>query len=146
MAGKTSEYLALVKSKGRKAKFALTCVEREEGEVHGAHEVDVQLEDVDDRDILAPTLPGQRDAAHGDHVTVRLLSVEVPDEQVWLPYRAQEALIYTEGSIFGQVDPVVHPFQPDVETEVQGECFWMDLKDVLQKDGCLYHKGSSGVW
>ena len=142
----SGEYLTLVKSKCRKTKFALTCVKREEGEVHGTHEVDIQLKDVDDGQVLASALPDHRDAAHGDLVTVRLLSIEVPDEQIWLPYRAQEALIYTEGSIFGEVDPVVHPFQPDVETEVQGECFWMDLKDVFQKDGCLYHEGSSGVW
>ena len=82
------EYLAVVKSKGRKAKSALTCVKWKEGEVHGAHNVDVQLKNVDNGDVLAPALPGHRDAAHGDLVTVRLLSVEIPDEQVWLPYRA----------------------------------------------------------
>ena len=82
------EYLAVIKSKGRKAKFTLTCVKREKGEVHGAHYIDVKLKDVYDGHVLAPALPGHRDAAHGDLVTVRLLSVEIPDEQVWLPYGA----------------------------------------------------------
>ena len=79
------EYLALVKSKGRKTKFALTCIKWKEREVHGADNVDVLREDVDERSVLAPSLPFHRDAVHCDHVAVRLLSVEIPDEKVWHP-------------------------------------------------------------
>ena len=115
------------------SKLANIALEWKSVEVHGAHELYVRLQGVDELDQVVLLLHSE--AGHRGHSVEPLQLLEVVDVEVWGPDILYELLIDVHAGLLGrgEIEPVILPDEGHEHVDVDGEVPFADLVDLHQE-------------